>query len=76
MGTLVLAIKFNEDDYFSNEFYSKVCGVSNQEFNKLESEAYDLLDHTLWIDLILYEKYEVYLKHYKMTHKEEADLND
>ena len=74
MGTLILAIKFNEDDYFSNEFYAKVGGITNAEFNRLESETFNLLDHNLWIDLDLYEKYEIYLKQYKVSKDNEEFL--
>lgn len=71
MGTLILAIKFNEDDYFSNEFYAKVGGITNPEFNRLESETFKLLDHNLWINLNLYEEYEIYLKKYKISNDDE-----
>ena len=33
LGGLLIAIKYNEDDYFSNIFYSKVGGVSKKEKN-------------------------------------------
>ena len=65
MGALILAVKFNEDDYFSNEFYSKVGGVSNAEFNLLENESFLLINHTLWITEEIYLKYENYLKNYQ-----------
>ncbi len=65
LGSLILAIKFNEDDYYSNEFYSKVGGVSNAELNKLESDTYLLIKHQLWINMDLYSKYETYLRHYE-----------
>jgi hypothetical protein len=41
------------------------------EFNKLESEAYSLLNHNLWINEDLYEKYEIYLKQYRADHNTE-----
>jgi len=76
LGPLILAIKFNEDDYYSNEFYSKVGGVTNSEFNKLESESYSLLNHSLWIDDDLYDKYKVYLEQYKPNHNAKEYLDD
>lgn len=63
---MILAIKYNEDDYFSNEFYSKVGGVSNSEFNKIESDAYFLINHSLYIDCNLYDKYNLYLSKHKL----------
>ncbi len=73
---MILAIKFNEDDYYSNEFYSKVGGISNSEFNNLESEAYNLLNHLLWINQDLYDKYEIHLKQYKEDQNTKECLDD
>lgn len=64
LATVILAIKFMEDDYYSNEFYAKVGGVSLQEINNLELECINLLNHNLWVDTEFYNKYRVYLKHY------------
>jgi hypothetical protein len=60
-----LAIKYNEDDYYSNDYYAKVGGISLQEVNSLEIECVKLLDHKMWIDEDFYQKYENYLKHYQ-----------
>ena len=38
--SLVLAIKFNEEYFETNEFYSKIGGLSNKSFNKLEIAVY------------------------------------
>ena len=64
MGTLILAIKFNEDDYFSNDYYSKVGGMNNSEFNKLESSTLNYIEYNLWVDDKLYKKYLDYLEEY------------
>lgn len=69
----LIAIKFNEDDYYSNDFYAKVGGISNKELNRIECESLRLLKYKLYINLSLFNKYEVYLNHYKMKedlHKE------
>jgi hypothetical protein len=60
----VLGIKYNEDDYYSNEYYAKVGGVSLQEINVLELEAVLALRHTLFVDEEFFNKYKIYLKHY------------
>ena len=65
MGTILIAIKFNEDDYYSNDYYAKVGGISLQEINTLEYECIKLLNHKLWIDDDFYNKYETYLNHYQ-----------
>jgi len=35
---IILAIKYNEDDYYTNNYYSKVGGIIVKEFNLLEYE--------------------------------------
>jgi hypothetical protein len=64
LSSVLLAIKYNEDDYYSNEYYAKVGGVSLQEINALEYEAVIALRHKLFIDEDFFNKYKVYLKHY------------
>jgi hypothetical protein len=65
LGTLILAVKFNEDDYFSNEYYSKVGGVSNAEFNNIEYESFFLIENKLYISEEDYLKYKNYLDNYE-----------
>ena len=33
---MLLAIKYNEDDYYSNKYYARVGGISLCELNELE----------------------------------------
>jgi len=42
-GTVVAA-KFHDDDFYSNAYYAKIGGVSNEEMNVLEVEFLKLLD--------------------------------
>jgi hypothetical protein len=58
LSCFVISIKFNEDDYYSNEYYAKVGGVSLCELNKLEETILSLLDFSLFIDDELYDNYE------------------
>ena len=37
-SSILLAIKFNEDNFFSNDYYSKIMGLSLSDLNKLEKE--------------------------------------
>jgi hypothetical protein len=64
LATVVLAIKYNEDDYYANDYYAKVGGISLQEMNQLEFECLRMLDHILFVNEEFYKKYETYLKHY------------
>ena len=41
---MVLAIKYNEDDYYSNKYYAKVGGINLEEINTLEYNLLILLN--------------------------------
>jgi hypothetical protein len=61
---VLLAIKYNEDDYFSNEYYAKVGGISLPEINMLEAEAFQMMNFSLFVEEDFYEKYYAYLMQY------------
>ena len=55
--SLVLAIKFNEEYFETNEFYSKIGGLSNKSFNKLEIAVLKILNYKLYIKKDIYDNY-------------------
>ncbi len=55
---MLLAIKYNEDDYYSNKYYARVGGISLCELNELEYYLLILLEFDVFIDHEVYEKYE------------------
>ena len=61
LGCLLLAIKYNEDIYFTNEQYAKVGGIPVQELNELEYFSIQLLDFNLFISEDIYKKYLNYI---------------
>jgi hypothetical protein len=61
-----MAVKMNEDDYYSNSFYSKVAGVSLKELNQLEYEFIKYIRYNFWVTKEFYDKYAGYLKHYNV----------
>ena len=52
---IVLAIKYNDDNYYDNVFYSKVGGITSYELNSLESEMLRLLAYDLYVSQEAYE---------------------
>ena len=64
LGCLLLAIKYNEDLYYTNEEYAKIGGVSLEELNHLEYFTFLLLDFNLFISYDLYQKYLKYITNY------------
>ena len=57
LASLVIAVKFNEDDFFSSEFYAKLGGISKSEMNHLEYEFISMINFNLYIKEDLFFKY-------------------
>ena len=55
--SLVLAIKYNEEYFESNEFYGKVGGLKIKNINKLEIHALKVLKFNLYVKEEIYETY-------------------
>ena len=64
LGCLLLAIKYNEDIYFTNEHYAKIGGVPLEELNKLEFYSIEFLDFNLYVSEDIYQKYFKYITNY------------
>jgi hypothetical protein len=62
---MILALKYNEDDYYSNKYYAKVGGISLKELNELEYNIMVLLQFNFFIDDITYEKYQAQLNDFE-----------
>ena len=60
--TILLAIKYIEDIYYCNEYYSRVAGISLEELNSLEGEMLDLLDFSLYVHPTLFKQYKNKIK--------------
>lgn len=61
LASALVSIKYNEDHFFSNSFYAKVGGVTKKEIDKLEYEFLSLIDFSLYVDDIIFNKYNNYL---------------
>ena len=57
-SSLLLAIKYNEDNFYTNKFYSNVSGLKCSELNKLELKFVTEIKFDLFVDKNLYEKYK------------------
>ena len=61
-AAILIAIKFNEDKVYSNNYFSKVAGVSLKELNLMEKEILTLLEFKLYVDDTIFKQYEKYLQ--------------
>ena len=66
---LLLSIKYNEDSFFDNQYYSEIAGVKIKELKLLEFTFVSLVDFNLFVSDELYEKYRNYLENFELQSK-------
>ena len=57
LTSMVIAIKYNEDEFYSTEFYAKLGGITKVELNFMEYEFINLIKFNLFVKEELYFKY-------------------
>lgn len=58
LTSIVLAIKYNEDDIVDNEYFSTVGGINLKELNKLERKFFKIIDYKLFVKEDFFKLYE------------------
>eukprot|EP00826_Nyctotherus_ovalis_P011569 TRINITY_DN13009_c0_g1_i5.p1 TRINITY_DN13009_c0_g1~~TRINITY_DN13009_c0_g1_i5.p1 ORF type:complete len:132 (+),score=37.88 TRINITY_DN13009_c0_g1_i5:24-398(+) len=59
---LMVSVKYNCDNYYSNKYYALSAGLSLIEINTLEREMLELLNYELEVTVEKYEEFANYLK--------------
>ena len=59
--SILIGIKYNEDQYFDNNYYGQIAGVPMKELCYLESELLRVIEFNLYIKDEEYNKYFEYL---------------
>ena len=62
IASMIVAIKYNEDNILKNEFYAKVGGVSKKEIDILEYEFLSLIEFSLYVDEETFHQYDRYVQ--------------
>ena len=57
LAAFILAIKYNEENYYLMDYYARLGGISLSELNNLESEYLILIGYNLFVQTKLFEKY-------------------
>ena len=70
LTSMVIAIKYNEDEFYSSEFYAKLGGISKLELNCMEYEFISMINFNLFI------KEELFFKYYDLLIHDDDDLNE
>ena len=58
LTSIIVAIKYNEDEYFTNNYYAKVGGIVQKELLNLEYMFLTLLNFNIFIDEKIYNNYK------------------
>ena len=62
-----MAIKWHDDDYYKNEYYAKVGGITLKDINSLEIDFLNLLGFKLYINQTIYQTYMERLLQYSAS---------
>ena len=66
---ILIAIKMNEDDIYTNDYYAEVAGISLKKLNKLEHEFLNMNKFKLFVDKDIFEQYQRYLSNFYLNTK-------
>ena len=61
-GAVLISIKYNEDTYYDNKFYSEIAGVKLKELKLIEYQFVELVDFNMYVSDEIFNKYNIYLK--------------
>ena len=59
--SIIIAIKYNEDSFYDNKYYSEIAGVKLNELNILENTFVQKCNFKFYISDDIFEKYSRYL---------------
>ena len=65
VGSILIAIKYNEDSIYNNKYYSEVAGVSLKELNLIEKKFIELCNCKMFVSNNIFEHYSFYLESFK-----------
>ena len=66
---ILIAIKMNEDDIYTNDYYAEVAGISLKKLNEIEHEFLNMNKFKLFVDKDIFEQYQRYLSNFYLNTK-------
>jgi len=57
LTAVLLAAKFFDDFYYSNEYFARIGGISNKEINVLEIEFLNAINFSLHVEPMMFFRY-------------------
>lgn len=73
--SIIIAIKYNEDLFYDNNYYAKIAGVTTKELKKLESEFLRLIKFELFVNKNIFEKYKNYINQINIINQIQKSKN-
>ena len=70
-GAVLISIKYNEDTYYDNKFYSEIAGVKLKELKLIEYSFLEFSNFNVFINDQEYEQYRKYLEEFDKIPDEE-----
>ena len=70
-GAVLISIKYNEDLYYDNIFYSEIGGVKLRELKMIELTFLELNQFNVFVNHEEYEQYRIYLEEFNKIPDEE-----
>ena len=62
---VLISIKYNEDSFFDNQYYSEIAGVKIKELKLLEYTFVSMVDFNFYVSNEIYQKYLEYLDEFE-----------
>ena len=60
-AAILISIKYNEDNFFDNKYYSEIAGIKLNELNLLEYTFMKLCNFKMFVSKDIFDKYNAYL---------------
>ena len=63
--SILISIKYNEDKFYDNKYYSEIAGIKLKELNTLEYNYIHMIHFLLYVKKKKKKKYKLYLENFK-----------
>ena len=60
-AAILISIKYNEDNFFDNKYYSEIAGIKLSDLNLIEYTFIKLCDFKMFVSKDIFDKYNTYL---------------
>ena len=71
---ILMAIKFNEDNFYDNNYYAEIGGIKAHELKTMEYTFIKTLDFNMYVSDIIFDQYNNYLNHKDKENKKLANI--